>query len=81
MDAVSGVKTITVADDVSDPPTGQELDAAFGTPVAVGDGFVGLVDDNGGGTKVWLCIALNGKWWYEELTDAVQYIQHQLADI
>ena len=62
----------TVAtDDVSDPPTDGELDSAFGTPATVGDGFLGLVDDDGAGTKVWLCVALNSKWWYEELTAAV----------
>ena len=58
-------------DNVTDPPTDGELDTAFGTPASVGDGFISLVDDNDAGTKVWLCVALNSKWWYEELTEAV----------
>ena len=61
-----GIKV--VGDNVSSPPTDGELDTAFGT---VYDGFVGLVDDNAGGTTVWLCAFVNSKWWYEQLTAAV----------
>ena len=57
-------------DNVSDPPTDAELDSAFGTPSMVGNGFIGVLDDAGAGSKVWLCIAKNSKWWYEELTAA-----------
>lgn len=58
-------------DDVSDPPTDAQLDSAFGTPSMIGNGFVGVLDDAGAGTKVWLCVAKNSRWWYEELTAAV----------
>lgn len=67
----AGIRTITSADNVSSPPTDAEIDAAFGTPAAVGDGFIGLIDDNGAGTTIWLCVALNSQWWYEQLTAAV----------
>lgn len=56
---------------VSDPPTDAELDAAFGTPAAVGDGYIAFVDDNGTSAKVWLVTSDGGAWWYEELTKAV----------
>lgn len=58
-------------DNVSSPPADAELDAAFGTPAGVGAGFVGLVDDNGAGTAVWLVASDGSNWWYEGLTKAV----------
>lgn len=48
---------------VSSPPTDAELDAAFGTPAQVGDGFVALVDDNDADTTVYL-VASNGTSWF-----------------
>lgn len=56
---------------VSNPPTDAELDGAFGTPAAVGAGFVGLVDDNGAGAAVWVVYSDGTNWWYEGLTKAV----------
>jgi hypothetical protein len=38
-------------DNVSSPPTDAELDTAFGTPAAVGEGFVALLDDNNAATN------------------------------
>jgi hypothetical protein len=58
-------------DNVSNPPTNAELDTAFGTPAAVGDGFVGVLDDAGGSASVWLCVSDGTEWWYEGLTKAV----------
>ena len=60
----------TATDNVSSPPTDAELDTAFGQPSALGDGFIGLLDDNGAGTTVWLCQVINSAWWYEGLTKA-----------
>ena len=57
--------------DVSDPPTDAEIDAIFGTPSTVDKNFIGIIDDNGADTKVWLCISTGTSWWYEELTKAV----------
>lgn len=60
----------TSDDDVSSPPTDAELDAAFGTPATVGDGFVGLLDDNGAGASVYLVASDGTNWWYTALTKA-----------
>ena len=57
-----------VTDDVSNPPTDVELDAAFGTAAAVGTGFIGVVDDNGAGTNVYLIVSDGSDWWYVALT-------------
>ena len=65
-----GVRTIWSEANVSDPPTDAELDAAFGTPATVGEGFIALVDDNNANTTTWLVFSLGGSWWYEELTKA-----------
>jgi len=67
----SGVRTITSVANISDPPTDAELDAIFGTPAAVGDGFLGLIDDSGAGTHGVSVVALNGAWWYGNLNKAV----------
>ena len=58
--------------DVSNPPTDAELDSALGDAGAgsVPDGFVGIVDDAGAGTTLWLCVVKNSAWWYEGLTKA-----------
>lgn len=58
-------------DNVTNPPTDAELDTAFGDAATLYNGFVGLVDDNGAGTVVWLCCIVNNAWWYEQLTKAV----------
>jgi len=52
-------------------PTDAELDAAFGTPADLGNGFIGILDDGGAGITVWLCVTKRGAWWYEKLTEAV----------
>ena len=39
---------------VSAPPTDAELDSAFGTPGAVGAGFLAFLDDNNAHTDVYL---------------------------
>ena len=58
-------------DNTANPPTDAQLDTAFGTPAQVGDGFMGLLDDNGAGTAVYLCVARNSAWWYAAMTKAV----------
>lgn len=62
----------TSSADVTNPPTDAELDSAFGTPAALGDGFVGLLDDNAGDANVYLCTTNGTSWWYTALTKAVQ---------
>lgn len=56
---------------VSNPPTDAELDSAFGTPAAVGDGFMATVNDNGADTAQWLVVSNGASWWYVGMTKAV----------
>ena len=39
----AGLRTIVSATDVSDPPTDAEIDAIFGAPATVGEGFIGII--------------------------------------
>jgi len=65
-----GVRTKVATTNVTDPPTDAELDTAFGAPATVGEGFVGIVDDNNAETTMWLVAAVGSTWWYVELTKA-----------
>lgn len=58
-------------DNVSNPPTAAELTTAFGAFTDLPDPFLGIVDDAGAGTTVWLVVAVNSTWHYEGLTLAV----------
>jgi len=60
-----GIQTKLSVANVSNPPTDAELDAAFGTPATVGEGFIGLVDDNDAGTT-WYIVWTdsNSNWVY-----------------
>lgn len=57
-----GIRTIVDTSDVTNPPTDAELDSAFGTPAAVGSGFVGIVDDNGAHTQIYLAVSDGTAW-------------------
>ena len=75
-DGVAARKLLRAAksvDNVSDPPTDAELDAAFGDPTVVGDGFIGILDDNDAGTDVYICFTTGvaGEWFYIKGTKAV----------
>jgi hypothetical protein len=59
----NGVRTKTSTADFSNPPTDAELDAEFGTPATVGEGFMAGIDDNGAGTDGYLVMVINGAWW------------------
>jgi len=48
--------------DVSDLPLDAEIDAIWGSPAAVGEGFLGIIDDNGAGTTVWLVTSDGTNW-------------------
>ena len=53
----------------SDPPAASELEAEFGAATTdLCEPFVAVVDQNGAGTKVWLVVAINHTWFYEELS-------------
>lgn len=58
-------------DDVADPPTDTELDTAFDTPANLGEGFIGIVNDNDADTDVWLVVTSPDKWWYIQVTEAI----------
>lgn len=55
---------------VSTPPTAAELDVIFGTPAAVGSGFVATLDDNGVGSHFYLVASDGTHWWQTALTQA-----------
>lgn len=55
-------------DNVSNPPTDAEIDTAFGTPASVGTPFVGIIDDGGADTIMWLVASNGTSWWYTSLT-------------
>lgn len=55
--------------DVSNPPTDAELDTAFGTPATVGNAM-GILDDNGAGTNIYLCISDGTNWFTVTLAQA-----------
>ena len=67
-----GVQTKYAVDDVADPPTDAQLDTAFGDPTTVGSGFVGILDDNDGGTDCYICWTTGtaGEWFYTKGTKA-----------
>lgn len=67
-----GVTTFleTSSADVSNPPTDAELDAEFGTPASVGNGFGALLDDNGADTNVYAVFSNGTSWFYSTLTKA-----------
>jgi len=54
--------------DSSNPPSEADVIAAFGTQPS---GFIGLLDDNGANTNVYICMYNGTSWWYTALTKAV----------
>lgn len=65
-DGTIQIRTSTA--NVSNPPTGAELDGEFGTPATVGAGFLALLDDNGEDANVYLVLSNGTSWWYAALT-------------
>ena len=57
--------------DVSNPPTGTELDAIFGAPAEAGAGFLALLNDAGAGTNLYLVATDGANWWTFVGTKAV----------
>lgn len=65
VNAQGGLITIvSVANVTEAAPTDAELDSAFGTPASLGDGFIGIVNDNDAGTDSILCWTSDGKWFH-----------------
>jgi len=68
---IGGVATQISTDNVVGTPTIAELNAAFGTAADVGAGFLAMLDDNGGGTAVFLCCSDGINWHTVSLTKAI----------
>lgn len=68
VEAQEGHRLSVARTNVALGPTDAECDTAFGTPAQVGEGFMGLIDDNNAGTAVYLCVVVHSAWWYETLT-------------
>jgi hypothetical protein len=64
----SSIRVQVSSANVSAPPTDAELDTAFGTPAAVGAGFLALLDDNAAGSAVYLIASDGTNWWHVALT-------------
>ena len=56
---------------VSNPPTDAELDAAFGTPADVGEGWYCWIDDNNLGLTIWHVASVNTQWVYRQYSVAI----------
>lgn len=67
----SGLQTKVRTDDVTATPTDAEFDTAFGTPAQVGAGFIGILNDAGGGTAVYLVYSDGASWFYVAGTKAL----------
>lgn len=61
-------------DNVSNPLTLAQINSIFGYPYDVGNGFVGIIDDNGEGINFYMCVAMGNNWWYTALTKAAVII-------
>lgn len=66
--------------DVSNPPTDDELDTTFGTPSAVGAGFLATVNDNAAGTNVYMVASDGTNWWHSAMTKALAAAADSLID-
>lgn len=66
--ARAGTMLTFSTNNVSNPPTKAEIDAAFG---ARPSGWIGFIIDAGGSGVVWLCIrSQSSNWYFELLTKA-----------
>lgn len=69
---LNGIVTKVATDNIAgSTPTDAELDSAFGAPATVGAGFTAVLDDNGAGTAVFLCVSDGANWWYQAMTKAI----------
>ncbi|MFA7287047.1 MAG: hypothetical protein WC052_05290 [Patescibacteria group bacterium] len=55
---------LSAADVTAAAPLDAELDSAFGQPASVGAGFVGIINDAGGGLASMLCWTDGASWYY-----------------
>lgn len=66
-----GVRTKMAINNVNDTtPTAAELTTSFGSPSAVGSGFVGIVKDNDADTNCFVVISNGTSFYYHKFTKA-----------
>ena len=64
----AGITFTYSTDNVSNPPTADQLNAAFGPRLV---GWSGIVIDGGGAGVVWICVkSKNDSWWFNKFTKA-----------
>ena len=66
----AGFRTKVSTANTANPPTDAELDSAFGQPATVGTGWVGILNDNAGGTAEYICWSDGTNWFYSTGTKA-----------
>ena len=68
----AGVRTKQAINNVNDTtPTAAELTTSFGTPAAVGTGFVGVVKDADADTNCFVVVSNGTSFFYLKFTKAV----------
>jgi hypothetical protein len=68
----AGIRTKQAINNVGDTtPTAAELTISFGTPAAVGSGFVGVVKDNDADTNCFIVVSNGTSFFYHKFTKAV----------
>lgn len=68
----AGIRTKMAINNVNDTtPTAAELTTSFGTPAAVGSGFVGVVKDNDTDTNGFLVFSNGVSYYYLKFTKAL----------
>lgn len=60
----AGLRTKVALDNVSNPPTQAEMVTAFGAAATTGAGFIGIINDNNGGTAEYLCWSDGTNYFY-----------------
>jgi len=67
-----GVVTAPLSTDnvTDDTPSLAQCNTAFGTAPLAGAGFIGVIDDAGGGLKLSLVTSDGTNWWYVAMVKA-----------
>ena len=69
--ASAGIRTKMAINDVDNTtPTAAELTISFGSPSAVGSGFVGIVKDNDADTNCYVVVSNGTSFYYLKFTKA-----------
>ena len=69
--ASAGIRTKMAINNVNDTtPTAAELTTSFGSPSAVGSGFVGIVKDNDADTNCYVVVSNGTSFYYLKFTKA-----------